>query len=128
MAAEQVALRRVATLVASGASPPAVFCAVAKELAQLFGVSVTLVLRFVAHGAQLLQQPARQGRLVHFRSKVQALQVADGIAQHCPLSHRSKIVRILSGWRSRDHLCRLASSPGTIGHGDRCSENSGSSW
>ena len=50
MAAEQVALRRVATLVASGASPPAVFCAVAKELAQLFGVSVTLVLRFEDFG------------------------------------------------------------------------------
>ena len=50
MAAEQVALRRVATLVASGASPPAVFCAVAKELAQLFGASVTLVLRFEDYG------------------------------------------------------------------------------
>jgi GAF domain-containing protein len=50
MAAEQVALRRVATLVASGASPPAVFCAIAEEVAQLFGASVTLVLRFEGDG------------------------------------------------------------------------------
>src|SRR5262245_50040422 len=46
LSGEQAALRRVATLVASGASPPAIFSGVADELAQLFCVDVALVMRF----------------------------------------------------------------------------------
>jgi signal transduction histidine kinase/CHASE3 domain sensor protein len=48
LAHEQAALRRVATLVARGGSPPEVFSAVAEEIAQLLGASVTKVLRFEA--------------------------------------------------------------------------------
>jgi signal transduction histidine kinase len=47
---EQAALRQVATLVARGGSPPEVFSAVAEELAQLLGASMTKVLRYEADG------------------------------------------------------------------------------
>jgi PAS domain S-box-containing protein len=43
---EQAALRRVATLVAQGASPTETFSAVAAEVGQLFGGDVAAVLRF----------------------------------------------------------------------------------
>ena len=42
---EQAALRRVETLVARGAPPPEVFSAVAHELAEQFGATITAVLR-----------------------------------------------------------------------------------
>jgi signal transduction histidine kinase len=47
---EQAALRRVATLVARGAPPPEVFSAVAHELAEQFGASITAVLRYQDDG------------------------------------------------------------------------------
>ncbi|HYZ53948.1 MAG TPA: DUF4118 domain-containing protein, partial [Streptosporangiaceae bacterium] len=47
---EQTALRRVATLVAHGASPPDVFSAVAEELAKELGASITNVLRYEDDG------------------------------------------------------------------------------
>jgi signal transduction histidine kinase/CHASE3 domain sensor protein len=50
LAAEQAALRRVATAVARGASPPEVFSAVAEELGQLLGASITKVIRYEADG------------------------------------------------------------------------------
>jgi signal transduction histidine kinase/CHASE3 domain sensor protein len=46
LAHEQAALRRVATLVARGASPPEVFTAVASELAQQLGAHLTRVIHF----------------------------------------------------------------------------------
>jgi signal transduction histidine kinase/CHASE3 domain sensor protein len=46
LAEEQAALRRVATLVAQGASPPVVFTAVADELAQQLGAGLTRIVRF----------------------------------------------------------------------------------
>jgi signal transduction histidine kinase len=48
---EQAALRRVATLVARGAPPREVFSAVAHELAEQFGATITAVLRYQDDGA-----------------------------------------------------------------------------
>jgi signal transduction histidine kinase len=50
LAAEQAALRRVATIVARGASPPEAFSAVAEELGQLLGASITKLLRYEPDG------------------------------------------------------------------------------
>src|SRR4051812_43791334 len=50
LADEQAALRRVATLIAGGASPPEVFAAVAEELGRLLDVHATHILRFDAEG------------------------------------------------------------------------------
>jgi CHASE3 domain sensor protein/GAF domain-containing protein len=50
LAAEQAALRRVATLVARGVSPPQVFSAVAQEVAQRLGAEVAKVLRYEPDG------------------------------------------------------------------------------
>ena len=47
---EQAALRRVATLVARGAPPPEVFSAVAQELAEQFGATITAVVRYQDDG------------------------------------------------------------------------------
>lgn len=46
LVAEQAALRRVATLVAHGASPPEVFSAVAAEVRVLLGADVASIMRF----------------------------------------------------------------------------------
>jgi signal transduction histidine kinase len=46
LAEEQAALRRVATLVAEGAAPAAVFSAVAKEVARILDVAAVTVVRF----------------------------------------------------------------------------------
>jgi GAF domain-containing protein len=46
LADEQAALRRVATLVARGAQPDAIFSAVGEEIGRLFGSSLTMVGRF----------------------------------------------------------------------------------
>jgi signal transduction histidine kinase len=46
LADEQAALRRVATLVAQGAQPEAIFSAVGEEIGRLFGSSITTVGRF----------------------------------------------------------------------------------
>jgi len=46
VAAEQAALRRVATLVAQGGQPDAIFSAVGDEIGRLFGSSLTMVGRF----------------------------------------------------------------------------------
>ena len=48
LAEEQSALRRVATLVAEGASPPAVFAAVAEEVGRVIAVDHTFIGRFDA--------------------------------------------------------------------------------
>jgi signal transduction histidine kinase len=48
LAAEQTALRRVATLVAEAAPPPAVFAAVAKEVGRLLSADVVGVVRYDA--------------------------------------------------------------------------------
>jgi signal transduction histidine kinase len=50
LAGEQASLRRVATLVARGASPDEVFGAVAAEMGQLLGATVTTLLRYEADG------------------------------------------------------------------------------
>jgi signal transduction histidine kinase len=47
---EQAALRRVATLVAKGTSPPNVFAAVAEEVGRLLGAPATRLLRYEADG------------------------------------------------------------------------------
>jgi signal transduction histidine kinase len=51
MADEQAALRRVATRVAQGEPPAAVFAAVAEEVGRLFGAASTAVVRYEADGA-----------------------------------------------------------------------------
>src|ERR1700730_17179649 len=53
LAREQEALRRVATLVAGGASPPEVFEAVSHEVGLLLGVTQTHLARFEPEGAAL---------------------------------------------------------------------------
>jgi GAF domain-containing protein len=50
LAKEQAALRRVATLVAHGASPPETLSAVAAEVGQVLGADVTMVLRYELDG------------------------------------------------------------------------------
>ncbi|HEX6403149.1 MAG TPA: GAF domain-containing protein [Pseudonocardiaceae bacterium] len=50
LASEQAALRRVATLVAGGASPSQTWSAVAAEVGQLLGADVTMVLRYELDG------------------------------------------------------------------------------
>lgn len=50
LANEQAALRRMATLVARGASPPETFSAVAAQVGQLLGAHVTIVLRYEPDG------------------------------------------------------------------------------
>ena len=50
LADQQAALRRVATLVARRAPPPEVFSAVARELAEEFGATITAVLRYEDDG------------------------------------------------------------------------------
>jgi len=47
---EQAALRRVATLVARGAAPEAVFAAVTEELVRLLGVDVATMCRYEPDG------------------------------------------------------------------------------
>jgi signal transduction histidine kinase len=51
LAEEQAALRRVATLVAEGAPPPAVFEAVSGEVGRLIGAHAALILRYGDDGA-----------------------------------------------------------------------------
>jgi GAF domain-containing protein len=51
LAEEQAALRRVATLVAEGAEPEAVFSAVAEEVANVLAVALSAVVRYEADGA-----------------------------------------------------------------------------
>ncbi|HEX4187907.1 MAG TPA: GAF domain-containing protein, partial [Solirubrobacteraceae bacterium] len=51
LAGEQAALRRVATLVARGVSPPELFQAVSKEVGLLLGVKATFVARFNSGGS-----------------------------------------------------------------------------
>jgi signal transduction histidine kinase len=50
LAEEQTALRRVATLVARGARPEAVFTAVTEETGQLLGVEITAMIRYESDG------------------------------------------------------------------------------
>jgi signal transduction histidine kinase len=54
VADEQAALRRVATLVAQGISPPALFGAVAAETGGVLGAETTAVLRFDVDGAAIV--------------------------------------------------------------------------
>jgi signal transduction histidine kinase len=54
VAAEQVALRRVATLVARGVPPPEVFGAVAAETGQLLGADCTAVARYEPAGTAVI--------------------------------------------------------------------------
>jgi GAF domain-containing protein/ketosteroid isomerase-like protein len=58
LAAEQAALRRVATLVAEGAMPNRVFDTVREEVEQMFGIPNTILMRFNPEGvATLLATP-----------------------------------------------------------------------
>ncbi|MFL5962097.1 MAG: GAF domain-containing protein [Gaiellaceae bacterium] len=54
LADEQAALRRVATLVAQGVRPEAIFSAVGEEIGRLFGSSITTVGRFEPDGQALV--------------------------------------------------------------------------
>jgi GAF domain-containing protein len=54
LADEQAALRRVATLVAQGVQPEAIFSAVGKEIGGLFGSTITTVGRFEPDGQALV--------------------------------------------------------------------------
>src|SRR5580700_5428275 len=53
LAEEQVALRRVATLVADGAAPEQVFAAVTEELARLVPVDAAAMARYEPDGTQI---------------------------------------------------------------------------
>src|SRR5262249_43036831 len=54
LADEQAALRRVATLVAEGATPSRVFDAVRQEVARMFNIPSTILMRFDADGTGTL--------------------------------------------------------------------------
>jgi signal transduction histidine kinase len=54
LADEQTALRHVATLVAQGVQPDAIFAAVGEEIGRLFGSSLTMVGRFEHNAAALV--------------------------------------------------------------------------
>jgi GAF domain-containing protein len=64
LAEEQAALRRVATLVARGASPEGVFAALTNEVAGLFGVDVTNLCRYEYDGTYTIIASAGKGFLV----------------------------------------------------------------
>lgn len=68
VAEEQAALRRVATLVARGVAPPAVFSAVASETGHLLGAETTVVAQFESEGAVTIAgswaRPGSQGLAV----------------------------------------------------------------
>jgi len=66
LAAEQAALRRVATLVAHGAPPPAIFAAVAKEIGELLPADLAVIGRYAGDGAvTALAGWSRAGEPVH---------------------------------------------------------------
>jgi signal transduction histidine kinase len=61
LADEQAALRRVATLVAQGVQPEAIFSAVGEEIGRLFGSSLTMIGRFEHDGRALVVVGAGTG-------------------------------------------------------------------
>ena len=61
VADEQVALRRVATLVAHGAPPTAVFATVAEEVGRLFAAESTIVARYDPDGTVVVGSWSRTG-------------------------------------------------------------------
>jgi len=61
LAEEQAALRRVATLVARGARPEALFTAVTKEASQLLGVEITTMIRYESDGTSTIVASWREG-------------------------------------------------------------------
>jgi GAF domain-containing protein len=63
LANEQAALRRVATLVAQGASPDELFCAVAKEVAGVIDVPVVGINRYEADGSYTIVGNAGESSL-----------------------------------------------------------------
>jgi len=66
LAEEQAALRRVATLVAHGAPPPAIFAAVAKEIGELLPADLAVIGRYAGDGAvTALAGWSRAGEPVH---------------------------------------------------------------
>src|SRR4051794_7277531 len=81
LAEEQTALRRVATLVAEGASPTAVFDAVAAEMAGLLGAGHAAVFRYesgaeltvLAHRGSSAQEVPPGARMNHEGDSVEAL-------------------------------------------------------
>jgi signal transduction histidine kinase len=84
LAEEQAALRRVATLVAEGAPPSAVFDAVVAEVAGVFDADVVTVIRFEADGAATLL--ARRGEptggvRIGTRAKLEGRSVAGAVMQ-----------------------------------------------
>jgi signal transduction histidine kinase len=62
LADEQAALRRVATLVARGAAPEAVFASVTEEVARLLEVDVAALLRYESDGSASILAAWRDGR------------------------------------------------------------------
>jgi len=76
---EQAALRRVATLVARGAPPREVFSAVAHELAEQFGATITAVLRYQDDGtATIVGGWAEPGLQVPIGARLKV--AGDGVA------------------------------------------------
>jgi len=61
VAAEQAALRRVATLVAEGASPARVFEAVATEMRELLDIELAVLERFEAEGTAVILATSHHG-------------------------------------------------------------------
>jgi PAS domain S-box-containing protein len=80
LAEEQVALRRVATLVARGVSPTEVFAAVCKEVGSLLGADHTSLLRHEADGAVTVVAEGEdaQGRELDLASRVEAPIMVEG--------------------------------------------------
>ena len=68
LADEQAALRRVATLVASGAQPADVFRAAAEEIRQLFGAGNAGIGRYEGPAARWWSSP-RSGGPAHIASR-----------------------------------------------------------
>jgi signal transduction histidine kinase len=82
LALEQAALRRVATLVASGAAPQDVFTAVTDEVARLLEVDATILLRFEPDAAvTLLAGRGWSGQGVRLGERVDAAPVATAPTQ-----------------------------------------------
>jgi signal transduction histidine kinase len=84
LAEEQAALRRVATLVAEGALPSAVFDAVVAEVAGVFAADVVTVIRFEADGTVTLLarrgEPSGAAR-IGTRAKLEGQSVAGAVFQ-----------------------------------------------
>lgn len=120
VAEEQAALRRVATLVARGVSPPEVFSAVAGETGRLLAAEATGVTRFDPDGAAIVvgswDTPGNRGWALPLGSRGPAEEgdVAEQIyrtGQPARVASYDHVGGALSAWAKEHRICSSVGSP-----------------